>query len=82
MVIDVSKSPEHCNSHHLHDNRRFSLQPSGFFAVYDVISVIKVQGTIESIWQHSTMIYMMIMMIIMMKTYSYHSVSSVPSGFN
>ena len=55
VVIHVSKSPEHHKNHHLHYNLRFSLQPSGFFAVYDVIFVIKLQDTIESIWQHSTM---------------------------
>ena len=48
MIIDVSKSPEHHNSH-LHDNLRLSLQPSGFFAVHDAIFVMKVQDTIESI---------------------------------
>jgi hypothetical protein len=56
VVIDVSKSPEHHNIYHLHDNFRFSLQPSGFFTVYDVVFVIKVQGKIESIWQYSTMV--------------------------
>ena len=79
MIVDVSKSPKHHNSHHLHDNFGFSLQPSGFFAVYDVIFVLKVQIQ----WKVSGSIALWLdMMIMMMKTYSNNSASSVPSGFN